>query len=524
MARLPLPADTILGRESDQYRIDTVLGPGGFGITYLARSLRLERDVAIKEYFPIDFAYRDGSTTVRSTVQPNTGRDLFVEGKKYFIEEARVLGKFRHDHIVRVINLIEEFNTAYMVLEFEEGQSLKHWLEELRRPPTQAEMDQIFDPMLSALDAIHGKGIFHRDIAPDNIIVRPNGQPVLIDFGAARVFARENSHTLGAIVKHGYSPPEQYTLDTKLQGSWSDIYSLSATMYFALLGRPPEEASSRQIHDRTLPIEQALSEERRAGYDPSLLAGINAGLALLPRNRPASTAEFRAILHAGRDSQTSQLTGRGSRPRSSSHAAKPSNDNTRARPDTVGDESVDHPWRQLSHAAGLAGLVIAVVSAIGFVAIGGNAHPQGLVPLIVVCLGLNLATTERCLSLFRRADAGRDHDFNSDAGNAGAIIAVALAILWWLPLGLSSLTFVVPLLLLAAVLWLTPHRPWKAAILAGLAALHLVIVFVLIKGTVGQQNPYMWPLILSSFGIVSILSLLSAILIWRNAAAAVRPS
>ena len=153
MARQPLPADTILGKESDQYRIDTVLGPGGFGITYLARSLRLDRDVAIKEYFPSEFAYREGSTTIRSS--GGGARDFFEQGKRYFVEEARVLGKFRHEHIVRVIGMLEAHNTAYMVLEFEEGQSFKHWLRELGGPPSQEQIDQILMPMLSALDSIH---------------------------------------------------------------------------------------------------------------------------------------------------------------------------------------------------------------------------------------------------------------------------------------------------------------------------------------------------------------------------------
>src|SRR5690606_34208553 len=144
------------------------------------------------------------------------------------------------------------FGTAYMVLEFEEGQSLKRWLQQLGRPPTQSELDALLEPVLSALETIHAQRLFHRDIAPDNIIVRPNGKPVLIDFGAARHFARENSLPLGAIVKSGYSPPEQYTLDTKLQGAWSDVYALAATMHHAISGQPPEEASKRQLQDNVL--------------------------------------------------------------------------------------------------------------------------------------------------------------------------------------------------------------------------------------------------------------------------------
>ena len=277
VSRQPLPRNTILGSGLDQYRIDSVLGPGGFGITYLAESLRIHREVAIKEYFPAEFAYREGTTTV----QPlrTGGRDLFAAGLRYFVEEARVLGRFRHEHIVRVIGLIEQFGTAYMVLEFEEGVSFKRWLQQLGRAPTQSELDAVLEPVLSALETIHAQQLFHRDIAPDNIIIRPNGKPVLIDFGAARHFARENSHTLGAIVKSGYSPPEQYTLDTKLQGAWSDVYALAATMHHALMGRPPEEASKRQLHDTALPIEDHLDPALRSRYRPEFLEGLNAGLA-----------------------------------------------------------------------------------------------------------------------------------------------------------------------------------------------------------------------------------------------------
>ena len=317
VSRQPLPRNTILGSGLDQYRIDSVLGPGGFGITYLAESLRIHREVAIKEYFPAEFAYREGTTTV----QPlrTGGRDLFAAGLRYFVEEARVLGRFRHEHIVRVIGLIEQFGTAYMVLEFEEGVNYKRWLQQLGRAPTQSEIDAVLEPILSALDTIHAQQLFHRDIAPDNIIIRPNGKPVLIDFGAARHFARENSHTLGAIVKSGYSPPEQYTLDTKLQGAWSDVYALAATMHHALMGRPPEEASKRQLQDSALPIEDHLDPALLSRYRPEFLEGVNAGLALKPRERPATIAEWRPMLmghtHGGAsDARIASATRSGTHP------------------------------------------------------------------------------------------------------------------------------------------------------------------------------------------------------------------
>ena len=547
MARQPLPADTLLGPENDRYRIDTVLGPGGFGITYLARSLRLDRDVAIKEYFPAEFAYRDGATTVRSSTA-GSAHDFFGQGKRHFIEEARVLGKFRHEHIVRVIGLLEEHNTAYMVLEFEEGQSFKHWLKELGRPPTQAEVDAVLEPMLSALEAIHSKGIFHRDIAPDNIIIRPNGKPVLIDFGAARQFARENSHTLGAIVKHGYSPPEQYTLDTKLQGAWSDIYALCATMYHAIMGRPPEEASKRQLQDAMLPIEEHMDAFNRSLYHPSFIAGLNAGLILSPKKRPATIEALREVLYVGREERIGELNpATGPRRRSFDDPARPT---TPSQPQIRSQPSVGHthgtvvqsgdgaaagarasPVSQASATAapfssgnleivGYAAVAIAAVAALAFLMLGGSYHPSALFAAIGVCLGICAAGAERGLALFRPDGLSPART----AVSAAVVFALALAV-FWLPF--SSYPLSVILALLAAAFAWFRYGPWVPFTILLVAVLHLGLALWMLFGTFefevradgARPNPLFWPMMATCLALLSLAAIVSALQMRRRVAA-----
>ena len=570
MARQPLTADTILGTGNDQYRIEHVLGPGGFGITYLARSLRLDRDVAVKEYFPAEFAYRDGSSTIRSSAHGSS--DFFAQGKRYFIEEARTLGKFQHEHIVRVIGLLEENNTAYMVLEFEEGPSFKNWLRGLGRRPTQDELDSIFEPILSALESIHDKSIFHRDIAPDNIIIRPNGRPVLIDFGAARQFARDNSHTLGAIVKHGYSPPEQYTLDTKLQGSWSDIYALCATMYYAILGSPPEEASKRQLHDTVLPVEEHMDPFVRDDYHPSFLAGINAGLELRPKDRPGTISELREVLHEGRDELKSVTTPTRPRQRAPDPAllARPStgglgpisgrdgtvvqargrtgqptggnrSQNSRPQPADTWPQSANRrptaPQQAVAFdvaaapapspvsersllAAGYVAVGVAAISAFGFLLIGGLGHPAGMVPLIAICLGLCLAALERGISQGLRAN----DDIAATAASTAVVSALVLAI-YWLPHFLFPVSFALAGLA-GAFAWLR-YGNWVPVTLMVVAGLHFAFsLWMLLLARVEviasesySGNAMFWPLMAACLAVISLLVLFAAVQMRRRTGA-----
>lgn len=274
------------------YRIERVLGAGGFGITYLAEEVALDRNVTIKEYFPSDFAARSSTADAGPRSQDCAGD--YRWGLDRFIEEAQTLAKFSHPNIVRVYRYFKANNTAYMVLHFEEGQSLKSWLKGLGRAPRQKELDAIIAPLLEALDLIHKQDFLHRDIAPDNIIIRKDGSPVLIDFGSARGEILAHSKTVSALVKPGYSPYEQYAETSRQQGPWTDIYALGATLYHAVTGKRPSDSPSRMVKDELTPARDAALSAYRAGF----LKAIDHALALQTEARPQSIAAWRGALLA----------------------------------------------------------------------------------------------------------------------------------------------------------------------------------------------------------------------------------
>jgi serine/threonine protein kinase len=276
------------------YKIVRVLGAGGFGVTYLADEPELTRKVSIKEYFPSDFALRTEKLEATPRSESCTGD--YNWGLERFVEEAQTLAKFDHHNIVKVHRIFRANNTAYMVLRFEEGKSLKTWLKDLGRAPRQKELDQIVAPLLDALEAIHKADFLHRDIAPDNIIIRSSGDPVLIDFGAARsdIAAHSKTKTVSALVKPGYSPYEQYAETSRQQGPWTDIYAFSATLYHAVTGKRPPDSPSRMLKDEMVPVRDAAL----AGYRASFLSAIQQALALSVDARPRSVAEWRGALLA----------------------------------------------------------------------------------------------------------------------------------------------------------------------------------------------------------------------------------
>ena len=171
-SRLQLPIGTVL---DGSYRIEGLLGFGGFGVTYAAEDFNLGTTVALKEYYPIEFGDRDSTMSVRPKSERH--KTTFQWGRSSFLQEARMLARFRHPSIVRVSRVFEAHSTAYMVMDFEQGQNFEQWLTALGRPPTQEELDRIVAPVLDALELMHGQQFLHRDIAPDNIIVRPDGTP-----------------------------------------------------------------------------------------------------------------------------------------------------------------------------------------------------------------------------------------------------------------------------------------------------------------------------------------------------------
>jgi serine/threonine protein kinase len=283
-----------------QYRIVQVLGACGFGVTYLAKDEMLEKLFAIKEYFPEQFATRKGNS-VRSQA---TKIEDFQWGLTRFLDEARSLARFHHPNIAGVNQIFEANNTAYIVLEYQDGRNLKAWAQEFAEGPGQEELDAIVPPLLDALALIHRNDLLHRDIAPDNIYIRRDGSPVILDFGSAREASAARSKTISAIVKAGYSPPEQYSTRGTGQGPWSDIYALAATLYFCVCGQQPEESTERLIGDQYEPAGKAAKRLYRSAF----LDAIDWGLRLAPRERPQTVEEWRRSLVEGQPIAASSAT------------------------------------------------------------------------------------------------------------------------------------------------------------------------------------------------------------------------
>lgn len=277
------------------YRIDGVLGQGGFGITYLAHDTNLDHAVAIKEFLPMEMAMREADQSVQPSSQEMDER--FHWGLDRFVAEARTLARFRHPGIVRVLSVFEANNTAYMVMELERGETLHQRLARQRTLP-EAELRALVDTLLDGLEAVHAAGFVHRDIKPANVIVRPDGTPVLIDFGSARQAIGQYTRTLTTLISPGYAPYEQYLSGGDRQGPWTDIYSVAATLYRCVAGRPPLDALDRS--------EALLTSERdpyvpardlaAAGYSPALLHAIDHGLRFKAADRPQSVAQWRREL------------------------------------------------------------------------------------------------------------------------------------------------------------------------------------------------------------------------------------
>ena len=246
-----------------QYLVGKVLGEGGFGITYLAMDLNLEMQVAIKEYFPAGLAVRDASerSITRISVLSGEKSVYYQQGLERFTEEAKSLIRFRYEEgIVQVNTLFYENGTAYMVMEYIHGKSLKQYLQEKNAPLTEAETFRIMMPILKMLEKVHEAGIIHRDISPDNIMLGENGKVYLIDFGAARMITGAESKSLDVVLKPGYTPFEQYYSRGNM-GPWTDVYAVCATMYRMMSGRVPQESLARIDRDQQETL-YALSEKR----------------------------------------------------------------------------------------------------------------------------------------------------------------------------------------------------------------------------------------------------------------------
>lgn len=286
------------------YDIEGLLGVGGFGLVYRAREDALQREVAIKEYLPSSMASRgpDGDITLRSPEY----QEPFDLGMRSFINEARLLARFDHPALVRVIRFWESRGTAYMVMPCYDGPTLYEARRAMPTPPSEEWLNALMEPLLGALECLHREHVYHRDVAPDNILMiddqdAPAGlRPVLLDFGAARRVISDHTQALTAILKPSFAPIEQYAETTLLrQGPWTDLYGLAAVLHYCITGRTPVPATARAVHDdlpRLSQMASAFEQDFGRHYSPALLATIDRALSVKPEDRPPSVAAWRESL------------------------------------------------------------------------------------------------------------------------------------------------------------------------------------------------------------------------------------
>ncbi|MCW5612420.1 MAG: serine/threonine protein kinase [Rubrivivax sp.] len=286
-----LPPGTRLG----EFELLSIIGVGGFGIVYLAFDHALEREVAVKEYMPAALAGR--TETMHVSLRSKSDAETFALGLRSFVNEARLLARFDHPSLLKVHRFWEANGTAYMAMPVMRGRTVKEVRQDMAMPPDEAWLRALLEPLLGAIDRLHSEGVYHRDIAPDNIQVEPDGHPVLLDFGAARRVISDKTQTLTAILKPAYAPIEQYAeAGSVKQGPWTDLYALGATLHYLLLGRPPAPATARAVHDDATP----LAGQSLPGCSETFLQTIDWMLAPRPADRPQSVAELREVLEGHR--------------------------------------------------------------------------------------------------------------------------------------------------------------------------------------------------------------------------------
>ena len=277
------------------YRVVRVLGVGGFGVTYLCEHAGLGVQVAVKEYLPNEIAVRDGTAVLPKSAGDREG---FEWGLSRFQDEARTLARFEHPNVVRVRDCFEANSTAYIVMDYEDGEPLDRLLQRLGTL-TEAQLKRVVLPVAEGLREVHAAGFLHRDVKPSNIFVRRSDEsPVLLDFGSARQALGRKSRSMTAIASAGYSPPEQYESHGS-QGAWTDIYALCALCHRAIIGEPPVEAPRRTgeaARGRADPLEP-LAAAGVAGYSLNVLEAVDWGLRLIETERPQTLDDWLVRMH-----------------------------------------------------------------------------------------------------------------------------------------------------------------------------------------------------------------------------------
>lgn len=279
------------GTRLQEFEVVEVIGEGGFGIVYLADDLQLHRSVAVKEYMPASLASRGAGESV--IVRSEQNQDTFQAGMRSFISEARMLAQFKHSALIEVFRFWEQNGTAYMAMPYYKGRTLRQVLHDDSHMIDERWLKSLFAPLMDALDLMHAQNVYHRDVAPDNILILGNGAPVLLDLGAARRIIGDLTQAVTVVLKPGYAPIEQYADDgSATQGPWTDIYAIGAVLYFAITGRAPVASVSRIMKDTLKPLDSSTYP----GYSDDFLAGIGMALSVKPEDRPQSIAELREVL------------------------------------------------------------------------------------------------------------------------------------------------------------------------------------------------------------------------------------
>jgi serine/threonine protein kinase len=279
------------GTRLNEFELQQILGVGGFGIVYQAFDHALEREVAIKEYMPASLAGR--TETMRVSLRSGSDEESFRLGRESFVKEAKLLARFDHPSLLKVYRYWEANGTAYMAMPILRGRTLKQLRQAQQGPTDEAWLRGLLMPLLGAIETLHRENVFHRDIAPDNIQVEPDGHPVLMDFGAARRVLTDKTQSLTAILKPAYAPIEQYgEAGAVKQGPWTDLYALGATLHYMLLGRPPAPATARTVDDEEVLLTTANLPQCSQGF----LLAIQWMLRPRPGDRPQSVAQLREVL------------------------------------------------------------------------------------------------------------------------------------------------------------------------------------------------------------------------------------
>ncbi len=276
-----------------RYTVEGVLGQGGFGITYLGMDELHKKKVAIKEFFPQGIVTRNIEYEDTVTVTLVGEKENYDKGKERFLKEAQTMAMFSKDKgIVKALDFFEINNTAYIVMEYLEGVTLKQYLRENKRIAAE-DLVELLVPLIEALDEIHSQGLIHRDISPDNIMVLPDGRIKLMDFGAARDYTEFGEKSLSIVLKPGYAPPEQYQTHG-VQGPWTDIYALCATMYKCITGENPPDAIDRLVDDH-------LKKISAFGFtvSPQIEEAIIKGMSVAAKDRYQNVGDFCEDLYGG---------------------------------------------------------------------------------------------------------------------------------------------------------------------------------------------------------------------------------